>query len=88
MEALEQEAEKARTSLEAVTTGLQHELERAQDKVKDLEGQVIELKGQIQRQEADKTFLQKQLELITLRLPAPKEGFWSRIFGRKKEAKA
>jgi len=25
------------------------------------------------------------LELVTLRLPAPKEGFWSRVFGRKKK---
>ncbi len=29
--------------------------------------------------------LQKQLELITLRLPAPKEGFWARTFGRRKK---
>ncbi len=33
----------------------------------------------------DKEILQKQLELVTLRLPAPKVGFWSRIFGSKKE---
>jgi len=33
----------------------------------------------------DKETLQKQLELVTLRLPAHKVGFWSRIFGSKKE---
>jgi hypothetical protein len=35
----------------------------------------------------DKESIQKQLELVTLRLPAPKVGFWARLFGggRKKE---
>jgi hypothetical protein len=29
----------------------------------------------------DKESIQKQLELVTLRLPAPKVGFWARLFG-------
>jgi len=35
----------------------------------------------------DKETIQKHLELVTLRWPAPKVGFWSRIFGgvEKKE---
>jgi hypothetical protein len=35
----------------------------------------------------DKESIQKQLELVKLRLPAPKVGFWARLFGggRKKE---
>jgi 16S rRNA U516 pseudouridylate synthase RsuA-like enzyme len=31
----------------------------------------------------DKDKLQKQLELVTLRLPAPKVGFWARLFWRR-----
>jgi hypothetical protein len=36
---------------------------------------------------ADKEILQKQVELLTLRLPAPKVGFWRRLFGSRKEQK-
>ncbi len=35
----------------------------------------------------DKEQLQKQLELVTLQLPAPREEFWSRVFSRKKKDK-
>ena len=34
---------------------------------------------------ADKENLQKQLELVTLRLPPPKVGFWARLFGGSKK---
>jgi hypothetical protein len=33
----------------------------------------------------DKESIQKQLELVTLRLPAPKVGFWARLFGGGKK---
>lgn len=32
----------------------------------------------------DKDNLQKRLELVTLRLPVPKVGFWARLFGDSK----
>ncbi len=72
--------EDLRTSKEAVTTGLQHELELSQTKLKSLEEQLVLHKGMIQGLEKDKESLQKQLELVTLRLPTPKEGFWSKLF--------
>lgn len=65
--------------------GLQHRLELAETNTKNLTEQVVDLKGQIQDLKNDKENLQKQLELVTLRLPAPKEGFWSRVFGRRKK---
>lgn len=77
--------EEQRSSKETEITGLQHELERSQDRIKVLEGQVVDLKGQILDLKEDKQSLQKQLELVTLRLPAPKEGFFARIFGRRKK---
>ncbi len=80
--------EQAQASKETVTTGLRHELERAQDRIKLLEERVTDLKGQVQRETDEKQNLYKQLELVTLRLPAPKEGFWSRVFGRKKREEA
>ncbi len=70
---------------EAVTNALRHEQELTQSKLEATEREL-----QIEREHAcelrdDKEQLQKQLELITLRLPAPKEGFWSRVFGRGKK---
>ncbi len=79
------QAEQERASKETAKTGLQHELERTQDNVKGLEEYIVELKGQIKDLKEDKQSLQKQLELVTLRLPAPKEGFWARTFGRRKK---
>lgn len=80
------EAEQERTS-EAVRTGVQHEQELTQNNLKKTEEHVVELKGTIQDLKEDKQTLQKQLELVTLRLPAPREGLLARIFGRKKEVK-
>ncbi len=77
--------EQERASKETVTTGLQHELERTQDRIKLLEEQVVDLKGQVLRETDEKQSLYKQLELVTLRLPAPREGFWSRVFGPRKK---
>ncbi len=77
----DQAAQKA-VSQDTVIKGLQQELELTKTSTKNLSEQVVELKGQIRKLEDDKEFLQKQLELVTLRLPAPKEGFWSRLLGR------
>ncbi len=77
--------EEERASKVTVTTGLQHEVELLQTNMKGLEEQLVTHKGIIQGLEKDKESLQKQLELVTLRLPAPKEGFWSRVFGRRKK---
>ncbi len=84
--ATEQAAQKAASHNTAVS-GLQHELELAKKDTKNLSEQVVELKGQLQDLKDDKQNLRKQLELVTLRLPAPKEGFWSRVFGRRKKDK-
>ncbi len=84
---LQHTIEQERTSKEMVRTGLQHELERAQDRIKLLEEQVTDLKGQLVKEADEKQNLYKQLELVTLRLPAPREGLCSRTFGRKKKGK-
>ncbi len=79
--------EQERASKETITTGLQHELERTRDRITLLEEQVADLKGQVLRETDEKQRLYKQLELVTLRLPAPREGLWSRVFGRRKKDK-
>lgn len=85
VQSLEAQATQEAGSRETVTVGLQHELELAQKDVRNLNEQLVVHKGQIQSMERDKEHLQKQLELVTLRLPAPKEGFWARTFGRRKD---
>ncbi len=65
--------------------GLQHELELEKTNTKNLSEQIGELKDRIHGLEKDKEYLQKQLNLVTLRLPGAKEGFWSRVFHRKKK---
>ncbi len=85
LQELLKQVEQERASKATVKTGLQHELELTQNNLKKAEEHVVELKGQIQDLKDDKHSLQKQLELVTLRLPAPKEGFWARVFGRKKK---
>lgn len=87
LEKVTQERDKAlqdAASHDTVVTGLQHELELTKSNTKNLSEQVVDLKGQIRDLKDDKEHLQKQLELVTLRLPAPREGFWSRVLGRKK----
>ena len=70
-----------------VGTGLQHENELLQQKVTNLETLLQTERGITSELRRDKETTQKQLELVTLRLPAPKVGFWARLFGggRKKE---
>jgi predicted transcriptional regulator len=74
-------------SKNTVVTGLQHENELLEQKVEHLETLVQTERGLNAELRRDKENLQKQLELVTLRLPAPKVGFWARLFGggRKKE---
>jgi len=73
-------------SKNAVVTGLQHENELLQQKVTNLETLLQTERGITSELRHDKETMQKQLELVTLRLPAPKVGFWARLFrgGRKK----
>jgi metal-responsive CopG/Arc/MetJ family transcriptional regulator len=75
------------SSKNVIVNGLQHEVELlGKDKVK-LEAELQTEKILSNERKADKDNLQKQLELVTLRLPPPKVGFWARLFGseRKKE---
>ena len=78
-----------RTKLEAskatVVQGVQNELAVTQGNVKNLSEQLEMHKQIIHDLKEDKEQLRKQLELVTLRLPAPREGFWSRVFGRRKK---
>jgi hypothetical protein len=69
-----------------VVTGLQHDNELLQT-VTNLETLLQTEKGLNSELRRDKESIQKQLELVTLRLPAPNVGFWARLFGggRKKE---
>ncbi len=83
MQELLSKTEQERVSRLTVTTGLQHELDLLNLRNKNLEEQLIVHKEVLLSLEKDKENLQKQLELVTLRLPAPKEGFWSRVFRRK-----
>ena len=70
-------------SKNSAVTGLQHENELLQ-KVTNLETLLQTEKGLNSELRRDKESIQKQLELVTLRLPAPKVGFWARLFGGQK----
>jgi hypothetical protein len=62
-------------SRNTVVTGLQHEVELLKQQVANQESLLLaerELTSELRR---DKETLQKQLELVTLRLSAPKVGF-------------
>jgi len=72
------------TSHQVVVQGLQNELEKSTIQIKTLEDKLVTATGMINDLKADKENLQKQLELVTLRLPAPKVGFWARLFGSGK----
>jgi len=75
------------TNQETAITGLQNEVETLRTQVKTLEEKLVIYTGLNNDLKNDKETLQKQLELVTLRLPPPKVGFWSRIFGGKKKEK-
>jgi hypothetical protein len=72
-------------SKNTVVTGLQHENELLQQKIENLETLWQTEKGLNSDLRSDKESIQKQLELVTLRLPAPKVGFWARLFGGGKK---
>jgi chromosome segregation ATPase len=73
-------------SKNTVVAGLQHEVELLKQKIDNLEALLQTERGINSELRRDKESIQKQLELVTLRLPAPKVGFWARLFGggRKK----
>jgi peptidoglycan hydrolase CwlO-like protein len=66
-----------------VITGLQNELETVRTQVKTLEEKLAIYMGLNNDLKADKENLQKQLELVTLRLPPPRVSFWARLLGKK-----
>jgi hypothetical protein len=68
---------------DTIITGLQNELETVRTQVKTLEEKLVIYTGLNNDLKADKEALQKQLQLVTLRLPAPRVGFWARLFGKK-----
>jgi hypothetical protein len=74
-------------SKNTVVTALQHENELLQQQVSHLETLLQTEKGISSELRHDKETMQKQLELVTLRLPAPKGGLCASLFGggRKKE---
>jgi chromosome segregation ATPase len=70
-------------SQDIVIAGLQNELETVRTQVKTLEEKLAIYMGLKNELQADKENLQKQLELVTLRLPLPRVSFWARLFGKK-----
>jgi hypothetical protein len=70
-------------SQDIVIAGLQNELESLRTQVKTLEEKLAIYVGLNNDLKADKENLQKQLELVTLRLPPPRVSFWARLFGKK-----
>ncbi len=70
---------------ENITNALRHEQELTQQKLDAVDHELQTERDHNLELRKDKEQLQKQLELVTLRLPAPKEGFWFRVFGRRKK---
>ncbi len=87
MQELLKQVETERASKQAVAAGLQHELELLKTTVKNLEEQLVVQKEVVQSLERDKEYLQNELEIVTLRLPSPNAGFWSRVFGGNRAGK-
>jgi hypothetical protein len=72
-------------SKNTVVTGLQHENELLREKLTTAETLLQNERSLRSELRRDKESIQKQLELVTLRLPAPKVGFWARLFGGGKK---
>jgi hypothetical protein len=70
-----------------VTTGPQHEIELLIQQLTNSETTLHTEREHQSELGQDRETLQKQLELVTLRLPAPKVGFWSRVLGPKSPKK-
>ena len=85
MQQVRMDATKNAASQDLVIKGLQNELEVTKTQTKSLEEKLVIYTGLNNDLKADKENLQKQLELVTLRLPAPKVGFWARLFGGGKK---
>ncbi len=68
-----------------IANALRHEQELTQLKLEAMQREVQREQELNRELRTDKEQLQKQLELVTLRLPAPKKSFWSRVLGRKKQ---
>lgn len=83
----EAEAANKATSQEVIIKGLQGELELARKEIKMLSEKVASDASTINMLKDDKDFFKRQLELVTLRLPAARQGFWSRAFGGSKKEK-
>jgi chromosome segregation ATPase len=73
------------TAQDAAIIGLQNEAETLRTQVKTLEEKLVIYTGLNNDLKADKDTLQKQLELVTLRLPTPRVGLWTRLFGKKEQ---
>ncbi len=70
---------------EHIANALRHEQELTESRLQAIQRELQLERDRTRELREDKEQLQKQLELVTLRLPAPREGFWSRVFGRKKK---
>jgi len=81
---LQEKLRESEASKNVVVTGLQHRVELLEKDKTSLEAALQVEKGHSLELRADKETMLKQVELLTLRLPAPRVGFWSRIFGPKK----
>ncbi len=68
-----------------ITKALRHEQELTESKLESAQRELQRERDLNRELRDDKEQLQKQLELVTLRLPAPREGFWARVFGRRKK---
>ena len=75
---LQVKLETANMSHEVVINGIQNEMELLKQRIKSLEEAKHIDRSIISDLRADKDNLLKQLTLVTLRLPAPKQGFWAR----------
>jgi vacuolar-type H+-ATPase subunit I/STV1 len=74
-------------SKNTIVAGLQHEAELLQQKISNLET-LLQMERQISSElRHDKVSILKQLELVTLRLPAPHVGFWTKLFGVSRHEK-
>ena len=81
---LTKKLQQVQASKDIVITGLQHEVEMLRQQLANAEATLHIERGHSSELRQDKETLQKQLELVTLRLPAPKERRrWP--WGRKKK---
>ena len=85
MQQVKDEAAQNAASQGLVIKGLQNELEVTKTRTESLEEKLVIYTGLNNDLKTDKESLQKQLELVTLRLPPPKVGFWARLFGGSKK---